>query len=150
MGIASLADLEAAAKADRIKKAKGLGAALQTKILQNLAIARSGEGLLPHPSCLHTAAGAKATLERTRPELKNVTIAGDFRRGCELVANLALVAAKPGIGKKGLGNPLVIRVSEVYIVNRKRFGAALLQATGSPEHLNSFGPSRRRKECGLP
>lgn len=37
LGIASLSELEAAAKDDRIKKAKGLGAALQTKIQQNLA-----------------------------------------------------------------------------------------------------------------
>src|SRR5436190_11589795 len=37
LGITSLAELEVAAKEDRIKKAKGLGAALQTKVLQNLA-----------------------------------------------------------------------------------------------------------------
>jgi len=35
LGIGSLAELEDAAKEDRINKAKGLGAALQTKILQN-------------------------------------------------------------------------------------------------------------------
>jgi DNA polymerase (family 10) len=46
LGITSLAELEAAAKDDRVKKAKGLGASLQTKILQNLAIAKSGEGRL--------------------------------------------------------------------------------------------------------
>jgi DNA polymerase (family 10) len=40
LGISSIAELEAAAKSDRIKKAKGLGAAMQTKILQNLAIAK--------------------------------------------------------------------------------------------------------------
>nr|WP_235983938.1 hypothetical protein [Bradyrhizobium australiense] len=39
LGITSLAELEAAAKDDRIKDAKGLGASLQTNILQNLAIA---------------------------------------------------------------------------------------------------------------
>jgi DNA polymerase (family 10) len=44
LGITSLVKLEAAAKEDRIRQAKGLGAALQTKILQNLAIAKSGEG----------------------------------------------------------------------------------------------------------
>ena len=43
LGISSLAELEAAAKDDRIKKAKGLGASLQAKILQNLAIAKSGD-----------------------------------------------------------------------------------------------------------
>ena len=36
LGITSLDELEAAAKEDRVKKAKALGAALQTKILQNL------------------------------------------------------------------------------------------------------------------
>src|SRR5437763_3148887 len=40
LGISSLAELEAAARDDRIKKAKGLGASLQTKILQSLAIAK--------------------------------------------------------------------------------------------------------------
>jgi DNA polymerase (family 10) len=46
LGVASLAELEAAAKDDHIRKARGLGAALQTKILQNLAIAKGGEGRL--------------------------------------------------------------------------------------------------------
>jgi DNA polymerase (family X) len=46
LGITSLAELEAAAKDDRIRKAKGLGASLQTKILQSLTIAKSGEGRL--------------------------------------------------------------------------------------------------------
>ena len=52
LGINSLAELEAAAKEDRIRPVKGLGAALQTKILQNLSIARSGETQLH----LHKAA----------------------------------------------------------------------------------------------
>lgn len=43
LGIASLAELETAAKDDRIKKSKELGAALQTKILQNLAIVKGGD-----------------------------------------------------------------------------------------------------------
>ena len=54
LGITSLSELEAAAKEDRVRKVKGLGAALQTKILQNLSIARSGETQLH----LHKAADA--------------------------------------------------------------------------------------------
>jgi DNA polymerase (family 10) len=136
LGIASLADLEAAAKDDRIKKTKGLGAALQTKVLQNLAIAKGGEGRLH----MHRAAAllqhAKAALERTRPELRNVTVAGDCRRGCELVADLALVAEAPGPGKK----PAAPDSSglKIYVSDRKHFGAALLHATGSPEHLEQL------------
>src|SRR5436305_1794539 len=92
LGISSLAELEAAAKDDRIRKAKGLSASLQTKILQNLAIVNSGEGRLH----LHRAAAllehARASLAKARPDLKHITVASDFRRGCELVADLALVA----------------------------------------------------------
>jgi len=136
LGIASLADLEAAAKDDRIRKAKGLGAALQTKVLQNLAIAKGGEGRRH----MHRAAAllehAKAALERTRPQLRHVTVAGDFRRGCELVADLALVAEEPGPQKK----PATLDSSDlkIYVADRKHFGAALLHATGSPEHLEQL------------
>jgi DNA polymerase (family X) len=99
LGITSLAELEVAAKEDRIKKSRGLGAALQTKILQNLAIAKSGEGSLH----LHRAAAlldhAKTSLRTAQPELKHLTVAGDFRRGCELVRDLAIVAETPELAK---------------------------------------------------
>jgi DNA polymerase (family 10) len=134
LGITSLDELESAAKDDRIKKAKGLGAALQTKILQNLAIAKSGEGRIH----LHRAAAllehAKETLQKAQPGLRNVAVAGDFRRGCELVADLALVAEAPVLES----GPAILNSSglKVHLTDRKHFGASLLQATGSVEHLD--------------
>jgi len=133
LGIASLAELELAAKKDRIKKAKGLGAGLQTKILQNLAIAKSGEGRLH----LHRAAAllgqAKDALLKSNPDLKRVTIAGDFRRGCELVGDLAIVAeaAKPSAGSSTNG-------LHMCFSDRKHFGATLLMATGSAAHVEQL------------
>jgi DNA polymerase (family 10) len=71
---------------------KGLGASLQTKILQNLSIAHRGETQLH----LHKAAAllehATATVKQQHPEYSRIEIAGDFRRGSELVTDLALVA----------------------------------------------------------
>src|SRR4051794_36855859 len=147
LGITSLVELETAAKDDRIKKAKGLGAALQTKILQNLAIAKSGEGRLH----LHRAAAlldhAKASLQNARPDLKHVSIAGDFRRGCELVADLALVAQAPttqdtpaGVHSDGL---------KVRLTGRKHFGATLLHATGSAAHIEQLRGLAERKGMKL-
>jgi DNA polymerase (family X) len=136
LGISSLAELEAAARDDRIRKIKGLGASLQTKILQNLAIARSGEGRLH----IHRAAAllehAKASLAKARPDLKRVTIAGDFRRGCELVADLALVAeaARPD-DASATAAPSGLKV---LVADKKHFGATLLHATGSTEHLEQL------------
>src|SRR4051795_9615703 len=134
LGITSLAELEAAAKDDRIKKAKGLGAALQTKILQNLAIAKSGEGRLHLHRAAVLLAHAKDSLRKGRPELKRVTIAGDFRRGCELVGDLTIVAEAAKLDKRSKASTadgLQIRLSD-----RKHFGAALLFATGSAAHVD--------------
>jgi DNA polymerase (family 10) len=147
LGIGSLAELEAAAKDDRIRQAKGLGASLQTKILQNLAIAKSGEGRLH----LHRAAAliehARASLGKARPDLKHVTVAGDFRRGCELVADLALVAeaSKPEDATAAAD----LSGLKIRITDRKHFGATLLHATGSAEHLKQLRALAERKGMKL-
>ena len=136
LGIASLAELEAAAKDDRIKKAKGLGTALQSKILQNLAIAKSGEGRLHLHRAAALLAHAKDSLRKSQPELKRVTIAGDFRRGCELVGDLAIVAEAAKAGKTS--NPSSADGLQVRLSDRKHFGAALLFATGSAAHIEEL------------
>jgi hypothetical protein len=38
---------------------------------------------------------AERSLRRAHPELKRIIFAGDLRRGCELVADLSLVAEAP-------------------------------------------------------
>ncbi|MCC8976025.1 DNA polymerase/3'-5' exonuclease PolX [Bradyrhizobium brasilense] len=147
LGIASLAELEAAAKDDRIKNAKGLGAALQTKILQNLAIAKSGEGRLHLHRAAALLAHAQDSIRKARPELKRVTIAGDFRRGCELVGDLAIVAEAPEAAKapnQSPGDGLQIRLSD-----RKHFGATLLFATGSAAHIEQLRTLAAEKEMRL-
>jgi DNA polymerase (family 10) len=146
LGITSLAELEAAAKEDRIRKAKGLGAALQTNILRNLAIAKSGAGRLH----LHRAAAllehARAALAQAQPGLKHVTVAGDFRRGCELVADLSLVAEAP---KPSGPTALDSSGLKVLLTDRQHFGAALLHATGSAEHLEQLRALAEHKGMSL-
>ncbi|WP_367156994.1 PHP domain-containing protein [Mesorhizobium sp.] len=132
LGVNSLAELEAAAKADRIRPVKDLGASLQTKILQNLAIARSGETQLH----LHKAAAllehAVLSVKQEHPEFSRVEIAGDFRRGCELVADLALVALGKG------PNEIEQSTLRLVVADKKHFGASLLEATGSADHLEQL------------
>ncbi|MCK1757644.1 DNA polymerase/3'-5' exonuclease PolX [Bradyrhizobium sp. 137] len=136
LGIGSLSELEAAAKDDRIKKAKGLGAALQTKILQNLAIAKSGEGRLHLHRAASLLAHAKDSIQKSQPQLKRVTIAGDFRRGCELVGDLAIVAETPKTVKAAKPSPT--DGLQICLSDRKHFGATLLFATGSASHIEQL------------
>jgi DNA polymerase (family X) len=137
LGVSSLAELEAAAKEDRIRPVKGLGASLQTKILQNLQIARSGETQLH----LHKAAAllehAVEAVKREHPEYSRVEIAGDFRRGCELVSDLALVAQGPK-ATENASSSLKLTVSD-----KRHFGACFLKATGSAGHVEQL-----RKHAG--
>jgi DNA polymerase (family X) len=141
LGISSLGELERAARADRLKGVKGLGPALQAKILKNIGIGRSGEGL----GHMHRAAmlleNAEKALRQAHPELKRITLAGDLRRGCELVADLALVAEAPGLegGPKALttGGELT-----VHLTDKKRYGITLLLATGSAAHVEACARSR--------
>jgi DNA polymerase (family 10) len=92
LGIRSLAELEAAAGAGRLKTVKGLGPALQAKILQNIEIGRSGAGRMHVHRAGALLANAEDALRRAHPELTRLAPAGDFRRGCELVADLSIVA----------------------------------------------------------
>ncbi|MCK1616413.1 DNA polymerase/3'-5' exonuclease PolX [Bradyrhizobium sp. 159] len=147
LGITSLAELQAAAKDDRIKKAKGLGASLQTKILQNLAIAKSGEGRLHLHRAAALLAHAKESIRKSWPELKRVTIAGDFRRGCELVGDLSIVAEAPKAGKAAKPSPT--DGLQIHLSDRKHFGAALMFATGSAAHIEQVQTLAAEKEMRL-
>jgi DNA polymerase (family X) len=134
LGITSLAALEEAARADRVKGTKGLGAALQAKILQNLDIAKSGERRLHMHRASALLENAAARLTRARPELEGVTIAGELRRGCELVGDLALVARARALPEAPATLPARGDLT-VHLTDRKHHGVSLLFATGSPEHL---------------
>ncbi len=82
-----------------------------------------GEGRLHLHRSAALLAHDKDSIRKSRPELKRVTIAGDFRRGCELVGDLAIVAevAKSDKTSTPSSEELQVRVSD-----RKHFGAALL------------------------
>ena len=85
-------ELEAAVKHDRLKTVSGLAWALQRKIQQGIEIRRTSKG----SRHIHRAAAlldaAKNNLARSDLDLTRISDAGDFRRGSELVSDLALVA----------------------------------------------------------
>ena len=109
----------------------GLGASLQTKILQNLAIAKSGEAQLR----LHKAAAllehAVENVKQGHPEYSRVEIAGDFRTGCELISDLAIFAQGKAPAEPGASS-LKLTVSD-----KKHYGATLkLVASASEENIH--------------
>jgi DNA polymerase (family X) len=143
-GIASLADAEEAARQGRLRKIKGLGASVERKILEGAALARSAQGRM-------RANRAEELLQHAAEALgwrgiDNVTIAGDLRRGCELVADLRLVGTSASAGKifqERLG------AVTVDVVPTEKRGSALLYATGSASHLAGLEAIAQAKKLVL-
>jgi DNA polymerase (family 10) len=143
LGIASLDELEAACRENRLAACKGLGAAVQKNVLQGIELMRRSQG----QRLIHRAAellrAAEANLKRSHPELTRIAAAGDFRRGCELVGGLALVAETPEPKRGGVVqlNPEI----QLHLADHQRYGPRLLFATGSEDHwrqLQAFAAER--------
>jgi DNA polymerase (family 10) len=134
LGIASLAELEKAAKEDRIRPVKGLGAALQKKVLQGIRIRREGEGRRHIHRAAALLESATEQLRRWPAGLTRIIPAGDFRRGCELVRDMAIVAQLPG----GKSDQIIRRGGSqlaVHLADEMYYGSVLLLATGSEDHI---------------
>ena len=136
LGITDLASLEAATREDRLKSVKGLGAAVQRKILRGLEIREHGLGKRHLHRADELTRSATAMLKRSIPGLVRTVTAGDIRRGGELVSDLALVTEVNRFD----GPPKLIKSGEmsVHLTDPRRFGITLLFATGSRRHVEAL------------
>ena len=136
LGITDLAALEAAAREDRLKSVKGLGAAMQRKILEGLKIREHARGARHLHRADELAVSAAETLEHSLPGLIRTVTAGDLRRGGELVSNLALVAEVERLA----GPPKVITSGEmsVYLTDARRFGDQPAFCNRLEQHLEAL------------
>jgi DNA polymerase (family 10) len=110
---------------------------LQTKVVQGLDMMRRGEGHRLLHRATELLQSAASNLERSRPKLRRIELAGDVRRGCEVVADLALVAetARLGSGDRVLQLNAEIKL---HVAEPAGYGVALLFATGSPGHVRAL------------
>jgi len=146
LGITSVEALEDAARNDKLKTLKGFGPAFQAKVLQGIEMSRRPQGRHIHRAAAAMAYAVKE-VERLHPDWQHITPAGEFRRGCELVGALALVAVDPKLRGKDTtepGDQLMI-----HITSREHYGAALLFATGSDQHLKALRAHAAKRGCTL-
>jgi DNA polymerase (family X) len=148
LGISSLEELEEAARQSRLQSIKGLGPALQNKILQGIEIKRRGQGQRHIHRAAQWLATAEANLRASHPDLKRVTPAGEFRRGCELVSDLCLVAEAPGV-KTGAQKIQASEQFTIYLTDTSCYGITLLLATGSHAHLESLRALAKTRDLVL-
>jgi DNA polymerase (family 10) len=142
LGISSLKELEDAARAGRLAAAKRFGPALQRKVLQGVEILKRGIGQRHVHRAAELLLQAEKNLRASHPDLTEITPAGDFRRGCELVSDLALVAREK---RRGTPHRLTAGEVTVHLCDAAHCGSTLLFATGSEAHLAALQNLAARK-----
>jgi DNA polymerase (family 10) len=157
LGIATLDQLEAAARDGRLGRVPGLGARTADKVLKGIAFVRGTRSFRLGSEAAREAEAIRAALAAL-PGVERVAIAGDLRRRADVVGELVFVAdlgegppagfagrleTLPGLAVlpgEGNGIEVPFRTADggagrVLASDRAGFGSALVRATGSPAHL---------------
>ena len=154
LGIDSLDTLEAACRAGTVRSVKGFGAKTEAAILKNIPFVR---GTVAPRQLWEEADLVVADLVawmRECPAVERIEAAGSWRRGCETVGDIDLVAVATdsapvmdrfrrwphaadmianGSTKSSLRGPRGLQV-DLRVVGASSFGAAWQYFTGSKEH----------------
>jgi len=146
LGVTSIEELERACRDGTVQCTKGLGFALQKKILQGIELARGGEDRLRMNRAQEVIEQVIVELRASRPELSDLTIAGDLRRGCDVISDLTLVATSAATSTIVQEST---RAVSLYITPASRRGVALLYATGNAAHVARLEAVARSKGLHL-
>jgi len=157
LGIASLDDLEAAARDGRLAAVKGFGAKTVEQMPEAIAIARTSGTLALFPRAYAEAARLVSAVRR-HPDVTQAEIAGSVRRRSEVVRNIDIVAAVTGHPAEvaasfariagvvdatiGDGSAAIRFVDgtllDLHCVPPEKFAVALWRATGSEGHIRQM------------
>ncbi|HSD11564.1 MAG TPA: DNA polymerase/3'-5' exonuclease PolX [Candidatus Binatia bacterium] len=153
LGVRTLADLEAAARAGKIREAPGFGEKSEQKILQGIGFLEARTGRLPIGAVLPLAREIEARL-REIAGVEQVAIAGSLRRRKETIGDMdfLVVASEPALVMKRFASMPEVAVvhgrgstkgsvrlsigmdADLRLVPADSFGAALQYFTGSKDH----------------
>jgi DNA polymerase (family 10) len=153
LGVSSIDELEAAARAGRVRALPRLGAKTEENILRGIEQMKRRAARLPLGQVLPVAREIEEAL-RALPEVKAVSVAGSLRRMRETIGDIDLLATArrpekvmavfttlPQVSRVLARGPtkssVVLEVgvqADLRVVDPKSFGAALQYFTGSKEH----------------
>jgi DNA polymerase (family X) len=153
LGVRTLADLEAAARAGKVRAVEGFGEKKEQKLLRSIGFVQARTGRLPIGEVLPAALQIEARL-RAIAGVRQVAIAGSLRRRKETIGDMdfLVVATRPAsVMERFAAMPEVTEVhgrgstkgsvrlaigidADLRIVPAESFGAALQYFTGSKDH----------------
>lgn len=153
LGVRTVAELEAAAKAGRIRDLPGFGEKTEQNILASVQLLRTAKGRYLLGRILPVARDIEARL-RLLPSVGQVSLAGSIRRRKETIGDVDILATSsrpgevmevfatlPGVERVLVRGPTKTSVVlatgvqvDLRVVEDGHFGAALQYFTGSKEH----------------
>lgn len=153
LGIRTVADLEAAAEAGRIRDLPGFGEKTEQNILASIRVSRTAKGRYLLGRILPVARDIEARL-LSLPSVGQVSLAGSIRRRKETIGDVDILATSsrpeevmetfatlPGVERVLVRGPTKTSVVlatgvqvDLRVVEEGHFGAALQYFTGSKEH----------------
>jgi DNA polymerase (family X) len=166
LGIGSLDELEAAARAGKLAKLPGFGAKTQEKILDGIEKARRRESQFLLPVGLEVGEAIRAQLAAI-DDVVDAEVSGSVRRRLEVIRNVNVVVATraperviallPRIVEnvetldettvKGLANNEIDVL--FHFAKPAEFGAVMLETTGTREFVEAFNVGRGKTEADL-
>ena len=171
LGVTSIAELQAAAAAGKVRDVPGFGAKTEQGLLEAIADHERDHKKQKRLHLHYAERVAEQVLSylRTSRDLEEVNIAGSLRRGQETVGTIRLVASSKNpaaVVKHLLRFPLIIKVAEhlessctvdlaeaarvsLRAVKPNEFGLALFWETGSEAHLTKIHDIAKRKGLAL-
>ena len=163
LGIASIDELEAAARSGRLSKVKGFGAKTSEQILKGIEFARLRESQFLLPVGVEIGELIRERLADI-DEIEDAEVSGSVRRRLEVIRNVNIVVAtkKRAAVVSRLGT-IVADVEELddttwrgmargempvlfHFAAPAEFGSVLLRTTGSAEFVDAFGAIPKAKD----
>ncbi|HEX8408652.1 MAG TPA: helix-hairpin-helix domain-containing protein [Thermoanaerobaculia bacterium] len=156
LGVASLDELEAAARDGRLADVKGFGAKTAETILKGIEFARIRESQFLLPVGIEIGEHLRERLADV-DEVEDAEVSGSVRRRMEVIRNVNIVVStkKPAAVAKKLGG-FVSDLEELdertykgvargevdvifHLATPAEFGSTLMRTTGSAEFVDAFG-----------
>jgi DNA polymerase (family X) len=157
LGVASIDDLEVAARDGRLAKVKGFGEKTVERLVDAIAFKRRTHALVLFPRA-HADAALLLSSVRRHPDVISAEVAGTVRRRCEAVRDIDIVAAVrgdpnsvaasfarvPGVADASVaaGSASIRYVDgtmlDLYCVPEDDFAVAFWRATGSTAHVTQM------------
>lgn len=171
LGVTSIAELQAAAEAGRVREVKGFGFKTEQRLLQLLADYDRDHQNEKRFHIHHAQRIAEQTMNylKAAPDLENANFAGSLRRWKETVGTIRIVASSnrpETIVEHFLRFPLIVKVEDqietscsvhlaegarVFLraVQPNQFALAVFWETGTEAHVNKLQEIAKRKGLDL-